>query len=83
MTKKTIKQKRQLRGIIISDKMANTAVVEVERLKFHNKYRKYYRITKKFKAHNPKNNYHLGDKVVIEATRPLSRDKRWRIISRI
>lgn len=76
-------QKRQLQGIIISDKMKETAVVKVERLKFHNKYRKYYRVTKKFKAHNPKNFYHLGDKVIIEETRPLSKDKRWRIVKRV
>jgi len=77
------KQKRQLQGIIVSDKMNETAVVKVERLKFHNKYRKYYRVSKKFKAHNFKNKYHVGDKVIIEATKPLSKDKKWRIIGLI
>jgi len=73
------KQKRQLKGVVVSDKMQKTIVVEVKRLKLNSKYRKSYWVLKKFKAHSGKNEYHVGDKVVIEATRPLSKDKRWRV----
>jgi len=83
MVEKKTKQKRQLKGVVVSDKMQKTIVVEVKRLKFHPKYRKSYWVLKKFKAHSNKNEYHVGDKVIIEATRPLSKDKRWRVISRV
>ncbi len=76
------KNKRRLKGIIVSTKMKNTAVVEVEYLKFHPKYKKYYRRHKKFKAHNPDDQFKEGEKVIIEETRPLSKEKRWRIIKR-
>jgi len=82
MSETKTKQKRQLKGIVVSDKMQKTVVVEVKRLKFHPKYRKSSWILKKFKAHSNKNEYHVGDKVMIEATRPLSKDKRWRVIGR-
>ncbi len=82
MVETKTKQKRQLKGVVVSDKMQKTIVVEVKRLKFHHKYRKSYWILKKFKAHSNKNEYHVGDKVMIEATRPLSKDKRWRVIGR-
>lgn len=75
-------KKRQLIGTIVSDKMNKTAVVEVEYLKFHPKYKKYYKERKKFKAHNPENRYKEGEKVIIEETRPLSKEKRWWIIRR-
>ncbi|MDQ5882928.1 MAG: small subunit ribosomal protein [Patescibacteria group bacterium] len=81
MEQKNIK-KRRLKGVVVSDKMTKTAVVKVERLKLHPKYRKYYRVSKKFKAENPENKYRMGDKVIIEATRPLSKDKKWKIIGR-
>ncbi len=74
--------KRKLQGIIVSDKMDKTRVVAVIRLKKHPRYKKYYKITRKFKAHDEKNEYHTGDNVFIEETRPLSKEKRWRIVSR-
>lgn len=74
--------KRTLQGTIISDKMDKTRVVAVSRLKKHPRYKKYYKITRKFKAHDEKNEYKTGDKVLIEETRPLSKEKRWRIISK-
>ena len=67
------------KGIIVSDKMDKTAVVAVERLKVHSKYKKRIKITKKYKAHNPENKFKIGDKVVIIESRPLSKDKKWRI----
>ncbi|HOQ15410.1 MAG TPA: 30S ribosomal protein S17 [Candidatus Paceibacterota bacterium] len=76
-------QKRTLKGVIVSDKMNKTAVVEVEELKLHPKYRKYYRVSKKFKAHNPDNRFKEGEKVLIEETRPLSKEKRWSIIKKV
>jgi len=73
---------RKLQGIIVSDKMDKTRVVSVTRLKKHPRYKKYYKVMRKFKAHDGKNEYKTGDKVVIEETRPLSKDKRWRIVSK-
>lgn len=71
-----------LKGVVVSDKMQKTAVVEVLRLKKHPKYKKYYKVSKKFKAHNPEDQYHTGDRVLIKETRPMSKDKRWIIVSR-
>ena len=75
--------KKQLIGTVVSDKMAKTVVVKVEHLKEHPKYRRRFRIHKKYKAHDEKGEYHVGDKVIIEETRPISRDKKWRVIQRI
>ena len=81
MTKKTT-QKRKLTGVVVSDKMTKTRVVAVARLKKHPKYLKYFKDTSRFKAHDENNEYKTGDTVIIEETRPLSRDKRWIIISK-
>lgn len=77
------KKHRRLEGVVVSDKMQKTVVVAVERLKMHSKYLKYFKVTAKFKAHDENGEYHTGDKVVIEETRPLSKDKRWRVVSKI
>jgi len=74
---------RKLTGTVVSDKMQKTRVVAVERLKKHPKYLTYYRVTTKFKAHDEENAYKTGDKVVMEETRPLSKDKRWRIVGKV
>ncbi len=66
-------------GVVVSDKMDKTVVVEVKRLEAHPLYKKIIRRRKKFKAHDPDNVCRVGDKVLIEETRPLSRDKRWRV----
>jgi len=76
------KKQRLLQGMIVSDKMDKTVVVEILRLKKHAKYKKYFKVTKKFKAHNPENQYHTGDKVVIGETRPMSKEKRWVVIGK-
>ena len=76
-------KKRKIVGVVVSDKMTKTRVVEVARLKKHPKYLKYYRVTTRFKAHDEKNEFHSGDKVIIEETRPLSKEKRWRIIGKV
>ena len=79
--------KRQLKGIIVSDKMQKTIVVRVERIKEHPKYKRRYKIHKKYKAHyDPPaggGEYKVGDKVVIEECRPISKDKKWRILKKI
>jgi len=54
--------------------------VAITRLKKHPRYKKYYKITRRFKVHDEKNEYKSGDKVLIEETRPMSKEKRWRII---
>ena len=76
-------QHRKLEGVVVSDKMKKTVVVAVERLKLNQKYKKHFKATTKFKAHDENNEYHPGDKVVIEETRPISKDKRWKVIKKI
>lgn len=75
--------KRQLEGVVVSDKMQKTAVVEVSHTRKHPKYLKYYKVSKRFKAHNENNEYKTGDHVVIEETRPLSKDKYFTIVKLI
>ena len=75
--------KRKLEGKVVSDKMNKTRIVAVTRLKKHPRYLKYYKMTRRFKAHDEKNEYRTGDKVVIEETRPISKDKFWKIISKL
>ncbi len=74
---------RKIQGIVVSDKMNKTRVVAVERLKKHPRYGKYFKVTMRYKAHDEKNEYKTGDKVVIQESRPLSREKRWIIIGKI
>lgn len=66
-------------GIVVSDKMDKTVVVQIERRAAHPKYKKYLTIRKKVKAHDRNNSCHIGDRVQIVETRPLSRDKRWAV----
>lgn len=74
--------KRKLEGVVVSDRMQKTRVVEVARMTKHPKYLKYYRTTRRFKAHDEENKYKTGDQVTIEESRPLSRDKRWVIVEK-
>jgi small subunit ribosomal protein S17 len=67
-------------GKVVSDKMEKTIVVAVERLVQHPLYKKAVKETVKFKAHDENNDAHIGDTVEIMETRPLSKDKRWRVI---
>jgi len=75
--------KKQLTGTVISNKMQKTVVVEIEQIKEHPKYRRRYKVHKKYKAHDEKEECKVGDKVIIEECRPLSKEKRWRVIKRI
>lgn len=84
MEKETKKvNKRKLEGIVVSEKMAKTRIVEVSRLTKHPRFHKYYKVTKRFAAHDEEGKYKLGDFVAIEETKPLSRTKRWRIIGEV
>lgn len=75
--------KKKLQGIIISDKMAKTVVVKVERVKEHPKYKRRFKIHKKYKAHDEKGEFHTGDTVIIEETEPMSKDKHFKVIAKI
>lgn len=75
------KTKKVLRGVIVSDKMDKTVVVEVQRFVKHPRYKKYIKINKKYKAHDEENKHKEGEKVEIEETRPLSKGKHFKVIS--
>lgn len=83
MVQNTSAKKRILEGAVISDKMQKTVVVQVDRLKQHPRYLKYYRVSRRFKAHDEKGEYRLGDRVKIQETRPLSKEKRWRVVGKV
>ncbi len=69
--------KRELKGIVVSDKMEKTIVVQVETIKEHPKYKKRYKSHKKYKSHDENNEYKIGDQVTIRESKPFSKDKRW------
>ena len=73
------RNRQRLVGKVVSDAMDRTLVVSVERLVKHKLYKKYIRQSKKYYAHDPNNLCSLGDVVVIEESRPVSRLKRWRV----
>ncbi|MGH7640500.1 MAG: 30S ribosomal protein S17 [Candidatus Dormibacteria bacterium] len=73
--------RRKIRlGMVVSDKMEKTVVVEVQELRAHRLYHKVLRRSHRFQAHDETNDCHTGDRVRIMETRPLSRTKRWRVI---
>lgn len=74
---------RTLRGTVVSDKMDKTVVVAVRTVKEHPIYRKKYKVTTRFKAHDAANKYKTGDVVEISETRPLSREKRWEVVTKV
>lgn len=71
---------RKFTGTVVSDKMDKTVVVLVETLMWHYKYNKQYKASKRFKVHDEKNHYKVGDFVSFQECRPLSKDKRWRVM---
>jgi small subunit ribosomal protein S17 len=73
------KVKRTKQGRVVSDKMDKTVVVAVEHLRRHRLYGRHVRRTHRFKAHDETNECKIGDSVIIEEARPMSRDKRWRV----
>jgi small subunit ribosomal protein S17 len=74
---------RRFAGVVVSDKMAKTIVVVVETKKRHPLYSKRYLKTSKYKVHDEKGEYKKGDKVEFIECRPLSKDKRWRVVGKI
>jgi len=81
--KKEIKETKGniLKGVVISDKMDKTVVVSVSRFVKHPLYGKFYKVSKKYKAHDENNEKKIGDKVEIIETRPISKDKRFKIVN--
>ena len=77
MTKKT------LTGKIVSNRMQKTVVVEVPRIRRYPKYKRIIIRQKKYKAHIESGEYQIGDKVIIEECRPISKDKKWKVIKKI
>ena len=73
-------KRKVLTGTVVSDKMEKTAVVSIERLVKHPTYGKYVRRRNKFKVHDEKNECKIGDVIRFMETRPLSKDKRWRLV---
>lgn len=73
------KQRKVRTGVVISDKMDKTVVVEVSRTVLHPVYKKFVRRRKRFMAHDEENRCRIGDEVMIVETRPLSRHKNWRV----
>ncbi len=81
MSNENTTNRRQLKGVVVSDKMDKTVVVRVDRTVVHSKYLKRFTVSKRFKAHDEKNEAKVGDLVTIEETRPISKDKRWRVVT--
>ncbi len=71
---------KKFNGVVVSDKNDKTIVVKVETVKVHPKYKKRYVVSQKYKVHDEKNEHKIGDKVIFIECRPLSRDKRWRVL---
>ena len=79
----TSKSSKTLKGVVVSDKMAKTVVVKVDRYKKHPRYKRFYRSSKKYKAHDEKGEFHTGDKVMIKEVKPISKDKHFVVIEKI
>ncbi len=72
--------RRKFSGVVISDKMDKTLVVRVDRVKKHPKYQKRYTVSSKYRVHDEKNQFKEDDQVSFVECRPLSKDKRWRVL---
>jgi len=83
MTDTTQKNRRILKGVVVSDKMKDTVVVEVVRFAKHPKYKKYLKSSKRYLAHNPGNSAKVGDKVEIVESRPISKNKHFAVVQGI
>lgn len=70
-----------MKGIVVSDKLDKTIIVKVDRLKKHRKYEKRFRVSKKYKVHDPENKYKTGDIVEFKECKPISKDKKWLVKS--
>ena len=70
-------------GTIVSDKMNKTVVVKVEEFKKHPRHNRYYKSSKKYKVHDETGEFHIGDKVMIKETKPISKDKHFTVLKKI
>lgn len=75
--------KKQLKGVVVSNKMQKTVVVAVTRLKEHSLYKKKYKSTTRYSAHDEKNEFQVGDKVIIGETSPISKNKKWAVLKKV
>ena len=73
---------KRFNGVVVSDKNDKTIIVKVETVKVHPKYKKRYVVSRRYKVHDENNEFKTGDKVIFVECRPLSRDKRWRIVKK-
>lgn len=71
------KKIKKFKGIVVSNKMEQTIVVKVDRQKKHTKYKKYYKFSKKYHVHNPNNKAKIGNTVIFQETKPISKTKKW------
>ena len=76
---KVVRQRKSRTGVVVSNKMDKTIVVQIDQRVMHPIYKKYVRKRVKYKAHDERNEANVGDTVLIEECRPLSRQKRWRL----
>ena len=74
---------KQWKGTVVSNKMEKTIVVRVDRIKFHPRYGKKVKVSKRYKVHCIDPEVNVGDKVIFVECRPLSRDKRWRFVKKV
>ena len=81
-TKENKKQSNILKGVVVSDKMDKTVVVSVSRFVKHPLYGKFYTVSKKYKAHDENNTYKVGEKVEIIEVRPISKDKKFSVVTK-
>lgn len=83
MTDRNLDNKRKLTGVVVSDGADKTVAVEVKRTKLHSKYLKRFIVSKKYLAHDEKNEYKKGDEVEIVEARPISKNKKWRVLRKV
>jgi small subunit ribosomal protein S17 len=82
MSKDNINKGKKIEGVVVSNAMDKTAVVKVARFVKDDKYKKFYKVSKKVKAHDENNTAQVGDKVVLAETRPISKDKHFTIVAK-
>ncbi len=80
MANRTRGRRKQFEGVVISDKMDKTVVVRIDHRVLHPIYKKYVKRSVRYKAHDAQNQCRIGDRVRIEETRPLSKEKRWKVV---
>jgi small subunit ribosomal protein S17 len=74
---------RRFTGVVVSNKMDKTAVVVVERTPLHKKYKKQYKVSTRYKVHDSKNICQVGDRILFQECRPLSKEKKWRFVEKV